>query len=295
MSFVCPAPAKINLALHVAPPRGDGLHPLESLVTFADIGDHLRVAAAEELSLAIEGPFAAPLEHDPAENLVLRAAKALAREAGLKAGARLVLHKALPIASGIGGGSADAAAALRVLDRLWGVRAAAADLARIAQGLGADIRVCLAARPALMRGIGEICEPATIPDLWAILVNPGEPAPTGAVYRAFDTMGAGRPFQAGEIAAALAQGELLEALFRCRNDLEAAALQIAPGIGTALAALRQDERVALARMSGSGATVFGLTRTEAQACAVAAALDGRPRWCVRAARLGAIDADPTAG
>ena len=149
-----PAPAKVNLYLHLTGRRDDGYHLLDSLVVFAGIGDTLSAAPAETLSLHVAGPFAAGLAGEP-DNLVLRAARALAAEAGVTAGAHLVLDKHLPVASGIGGGSADAAAALRLLCRLWRLAPQPAALARLAAGLGADVPVCLAGRAARMGGIGE--------------------------------------------------------------------------------------------------------------------------------------------
>lgn len=298
MRLVCPAPAKINLALHVGPPRADGLHPLESLAAFADVGDLLAAEPAEQLSLAVVGPFGAALEADPVENLALRAARALAEAAGAGArGARIVLEKRLPIASGVGGGSADAAATLRLLNRLWDVRASEEDLSGLAARLGADVPVCVACRPALMRGAGEICSPAALPTLHAVLVNPGAPAPTGLVYRQFDAMGGGGAFRAGEIGAGFADADAaIAALSGYRNDLEAAAIAVAPAIARALDLLGRSGRVRLARMSGSGATVFALVEDARAAAALAAEIAGaQPGWWVRATRLGAIDATPQPG
>ena len=168
-----PAPAKVNLYLHLTGRRDDGYHLLDSLVVFAGIGDTLSAAPAETLSLQVTGPFAAGLAGEP-DNLVLRAARALAAAAGVAAGAHLVLDKHLPVASGIGGGSADAAAALRLLCRLWRVTPQPAALARLAAGLGADVPVCLAGHAARMGGIGERLEPAPVlPACGIVLVNPG--------------------------------------------------------------------------------------------------------------------------
>ena len=277
------APAKINLYLHVAAPRADGLHPLDSLVVFAaDVGDWVSARAADALSLTVSGPFAATLADEP-DNLVLRAARALATHAGVAPRAALQLEKHLPIASGIGGGSSDAAAALRVLNRLWKIGASDDDLRRLAASLGADVPACVRAQPVRMRGIGDELTPMTAPDFDAVLVNPRAPAPTRDVYRAFDAA-------AGNGAFADSGAATRDWLARQRNDLTDAAIQVAPAIADALSALRAAAPSALARLSGSGATCFALAsdRAEAEATArnIAAA---HPDWWVRTARLGAVD------
>ncbi len=178
------APAKVNLFLHVLGRRADGYHVLDSLAVFAGAADQLRVTPAATLSLELAGAFGAALAAEP-DNLVLRAARALAAAGGIAPTGRLRLEKALPVASGIGGGSADAAAALRLLSRWWGLAAGAADLAAIASGLGADVPVCLAGRPARMGGVGEVLSPAPcLPRCGLVLVNPGVPVATAAVFRA---------------------------------------------------------------------------------------------------------------
>ena len=167
------ARAKINLHLHVVGRRPDGYHLLDSLAVFAGAADVLTAEPAGTLSLAVTGPFAAGLDNE-ADNLVLRAARALAIHADVPPAGRLVLEKNLPVASGIGGGSADAAAALRLLDRFWGIGAGHGTLAAIAGGLGADVPVCVASQPALMSGIGEILAPAPrLPEVGIVLANPG--------------------------------------------------------------------------------------------------------------------------
>ena len=175
------APAKINLHLHVVGRRQDGYHLLDSLVVFAGVGDWLEVSPAADLSLTLAGPFAAGLAAEP-DNLVLRAARGLAELAGIRPSGALRLEKNLPVASGIGGGSADAAAALRLLCRFWAI---SPDLTRLAQSLGADVPVCLLGRPALMSGTGEVLAPAPpVPDAGLVLVNPGIAVATPAVFRA---------------------------------------------------------------------------------------------------------------
>jgi 4-diphosphocytidyl-2-C-methyl-D-erythritol kinase len=271
-----PAWAKVNLYLHVVGRRADGYHLLDSLAVFPAIGDTLLATPADALSLALAGPFGGALGSEP-ENLVLRAGRALAAAAGVTAGAGLVLHKHLPIASGIGGGSADAAAALRLLARLWRVALPAPELARIAAGLGADVPVCLAQRPARMGGIGEVLAPApALPACGMVLVNPGVAVATPAVFRA---RAGGFSPQAALPAGFNGLDDLVAFLGGTGNDLEAPALTLAPVIGDVLAALRALPGCALARMSGSGATCFALFASAAAAERAAAALRPSGWWC----------------
>ena len=268
------APAKVNLFLHVLGRRADGYHVLDSLAVFAGAADQLRVTPAATLSLELAGAFGAALAAEP-DNLVLRAARALAAAGGIAPTGRLRLEKALPVASGIGGGSADAAAALRLLSRWWGLAAGAADLAAIASGLGADVPVCLAGRPARMGGVGEVLSPAPcLPRCGLVLVNPGVPVATAAVFRA-RTGAFSAPAVLAETwadAAAMAAD-----LARCRNDLEAPARALCPAIDTVLEVLASAPGCLLARMSGSGATCFGIFPGPAEAEAAAATL-ARPGW-----------------
>lgn len=269
-----PAPAKVNLFLHVTGRRADGYHLLESLAVFPPVGDRLGVTPADGLSLVVAGTFAAGLA-DEADNLVLRAARALAAAAGIVPTGRLTLDKRLPVASGIGGGSADAAAALRLLRRFW--RLPPIDLAPIAAGLGADVPVCLGARAARMQGIGERLDPApTLPRFGLVLVNPGGAVATAAVFRA-RTGGFSAPARlppSWPDAVAMAAD-----LARLGNDLEAPARALHPPIGAALAALNAAPGRLLARMSGSGATCFALF-ADARAARAAAAGLARPGWWV---------------
>ena len=270
------APAKVNLALHVLGRRADGYHLLDSLVVFAEVGDTLRAGAADGLSLAVAGAFAPALAAD-GENLVLRAARALAAAGGIAPRARLALRKQLPVASGIGGGSADAAAALRLLSRLWRLDLPAAELSALALTLGADVPVCLAGRPARMTGVGEVLDAAPrLPACGIVLVNPGVAVATPSVFRV-RTGDFSPPLdlpQRWQDAAALAA-----TLSACRNDLQAPAISLAPAIADVLAALRATENNLLARMSGSGATCFALFATAADAEAAAVAV-ARPGWWV---------------
>jgi 4-diphosphocytidyl-2-C-methyl-D-erythritol kinase len=272
------AHAKVNLHLHVLGRREDGYHLLDSLVVFAAAADTLIAEPDGALSLAVEGPFAAALAGE-ADNLALRAARALAASAGVARGARLRLVKRLPVAAGIGGGSADAAAALRALDRLWGLDLGPDRLAAIAARLGADVPVCLAARPARLGGIGERIDPAPdLPPFGLVLANPGVPVATAAVFAAragaFDAPAA-LP-EAWPDAATLARDLAL-----CRNALEPAAIALCPVIAEVLAALRALPGARLARLSGSGATCFALFDDEATAAAAAELLAAaHPSWWI---------------
>lgn len=283
------ARAKVNLYLHVVGRRTDGYHLLDSLVVFADLGDELLAApaAAGTLSLEIEGAFAAGLSAGE-DNLVLRAARALAAALAARGcaagGARLTLIKNLPVASGIGGGSADAAAALIALSRLWRAPAGAIDLAAIGLSLGADLPVCLAGGPRFVGGIGERLDPVpTLPAAALLLANPGLAVSTPAVFKtrqgAFSAPA--RWTDALPDAAALA-----ERLARCRNDLEAPAMAIAPVIGEVLMALERLPGALLMRMSGSGATCFALFAELGHAEMAAARLRReRPGWWVGASPM----------
>jgi 4-diphosphocytidyl-2-C-methyl-D-erythritol kinase len=281
------ARAKINLYLHVVGRRADGYHLLDSLVVFADIGDKLRLEPSEGFSLTIDGPFGAGLSAGD-DNLVLRAARALAAalaEKGLKAGgAALRLTKHLPVASGIGGGSADAAAALIGLARLWRIPEGTVDLARIGLSLGADLPVCLAGRPCFMGGIGEALDAAPpLPPASLLLANPGVAVSTPAVFKARSGPFSPPARWSDPLSSLAALAARLE---RCRNDLEAPAIAIEPVIGEALASLRKLPGLSIARMSGSGATCFGLFDDLAAAREAAARLQATyPSWWVALAPM----------
>ena len=270
------APAKVNLYLHVTGRRTDGYHLLDSLVTFAEIGDVLSVASAETLSLRVTGPFAAALAGEP-DNLVLRAARALAMEAGMPCGASLVLEKNLPVASGIGGGSTDAAAALRLLCRLWGLHLQPEALRPLAVGLGADVPVCLHSRTARMSGIGERLEPGpALPPCGIVLVNPGLAVATGDVFRARRGSWSAPAVLPDRWIDAAAMAADLRNL---HNDLEAAAAAVCPSIGDVLSALAAAPGCLLARMSGSGATCFGLFPDSVSARLALGSLQRPDWWC----------------
>ncbi len=283
------APAKINLFLHVAALGEDGFHPLCSLMTFADVGDRLSISAADHPGFEIDGPFAAGLAFDPDSNLVMRAARALlARAGGPHPPFRLLLTKALPLAAGLGGGSSDAGAALRLVRGALQLPVSDYALMAIAAELGADGAACFAARPMMAEGRGECLSPAPqTPPLDAVLVNAGAPCPTGAVYRAYDAIGVGtadRPpmpdrFENAEDAAAF--------LSFCRNDLEAPAASLVPEVAETLALLRGEPETLLARLSGSGATCFALCAGDIEAEGLAARVSSlRPDWWVKCCRLG---------
>lgn len=275
-----PAPAKINLALHVRRRRPDGYHDLESLFAFTAFGDTLSAAPAAELSLSVRGPMAGALAGEADDdNLVLRAARALADAAGGAAGAALVLDKRIPVQAGLGGGSADAAAALRLLCRLWGVHPAAVDLPAIAARLGADVPACLVSRTLRGEGRGErlaAVDGEALRGTPVLLVNPGVAVPTGPVFAAWDAADRG----------ALGEDVALAALAAARNDLEPPARRLAPVIGSVLDSLGAAPGVRLARMSGSGATCFalfdGVPECRNAAAAIAAS---RPGWWVEATQL----------
>lgn len=281
------APAKVNLFLHVGRAQADGRHPLDSLVMFAaDLGDWVSAAPASDLSLEISGPFAAALIDEP-DNLILRAARALAEAAGLTPLAALQLDKHLPVASGIGGGSADAAATLWALNELWGLHATLEDLTPIAASLGADVPACLQARTLRMSGTGEQVRAADGAPLIAILVNPGAPLSTGAVYQAFDAADSGGGAEAPRVLPAAAPA-LIMALAGLRNDLEGPACSLSPDVAAVLAALKAAAPNALVRMSGSGATCFALFADETHATRVMATLhDSHRHWWIAGCRLGA--------
>ena len=270
------APAKINLYLHLTGRRDDGYHLLDSLVAFAEIGDVLRAEPAETLSLRVAGPFAGGLAAEP-DNLILRAARALATEVGVPPGAHLVLEKHLPVASGIGGGSADAAAALRLLCRLWGLSPDRAVLARLAGKLGADVPACLFGRTCRMGGIGEQLEPApTLPESGIALVNPGIAVATADVFR----MRRGTWSSRAALPAGWADSAAMAAdLGQLRNDLEPAAVTLRPVIADVLAALAAAPGCMLARMSGSGATCFGLFPDREMAGRAVSEMRETGWWC----------------
>lgn len=274
------APAKINLFLHVTGRRPDGYHELDSLIAFAEIGDRIQVRAADHLSLHIEGPFSEFLSDDDDNNLVMQAARLLAAEGGIPDAAAITLTKSLPVASGIGGGSADAAATLQALNNLWNCGLDGAELARLGLTLGADVPVCLFGAVARVRGIGDRIEAVPeLPEMGLVLVNPGVPVSTAGVFADRD---GGFSGDAGIIGPWSDVDALVGTLKRVGNDLEASARSIAPVIDDVLNSLRGSEDCLLARLSGSGATCFGLYPDRAEAAQAAGQIKLlHPKWWVQ--------------
>jgi len=280
------APAKVNLFLHVGPVSEDGYHPLASLVAFANLGDGLTVEPAERLSLTLTGPFGQGLG-DGGDNLILKALRALgAATAAGDPPLAVTLDKQLPIAAGLGGGSSDAGAALKAAREVLGLSLDDASLADIAASVGADGPMCLHARAVWAEGRGDrlTFEPR-LPPLSAVLINPGAPSPTGAVYRAHDTgraTTADHPGPPGD----WTLSTVIDWLAVQRNDLEAPAVTLEPAIGVVLSEAARLPGVRLARMSGSGATVLALFDTAETAADAARGLSlVRPDWWVRATTL----------
>jgi 4-diphosphocytidyl-2-C-methyl-D-erythritol kinase len=283
------APAKINLCLHVGEKRADGYHDLESLVAFAGLGDEIVLAPGEDISLQLDGPFGSALAADES-NLALRAARLLAESAHARAGARIRLTKNIPVAAGLGGGSADAAAVLRGLVRLWNLPLDRSIRREIAAVIGADVPVCIDSAAAWMEGRGERVTPLpALPSLWLLLANPRVAVPTAQVFamlRERRGLGMQCPLTAFEDACAV-----VHFLRSTTNDLEAPALAFAPVIGDVLEEMRRLPGVPLARMSGSGATCFGLFAEE-QLCseATAALRQRRPEWWIESTTLASAGA-----
>ncbi len=272
------ARAKVNLTLHVGPAREDGYHPVHSLVVFADIADELYFEPAEKFSLKSKGPFAKDLP-PPADNLILELTKAMAKFNEVPTRLAFTLTKKIPVASGLGGGSADAAAALRLQARAnftsWDEHAESFAV------FGADIPVCFLSRTAIMQGIGEEIMPFPgLGQLPAILVNPGVGLATADVFGMFDLVGASSPFS-------LSMGSLLDMAKDGRNDLQPIAIRLEPVIGEVLDVIAEKDGCQLARMSGSGATCFGLFPSMAKAkAAVRAIKKAHKDWWVVATLLG---------
>ena len=259
--------AKLNLALHVRGRLPDGRHELETIFAFCEDGDELVVQSADDLSLKILGPFAAALTPDD-DNLILVAARALQEKWGGRAGAAFRLDKRLPVAAGIGGGSADAAAALRLLTQLWNLPPTLA--AAVAPEIGADVPACLVSQTSLGEGAGDELTAIDLPDLSetpVLLVNPGIALSTGQVFDRWEGIDEGP----------------LEDWREGRNDLEAAATTLVPQIADVLTFLKSQAGAIIARMSGSGATCFALFETEEQRDTAARACPGH--WWKMATRL----------
>jgi 4-diphosphocytidyl-2-C-methyl-D-erythritol kinase len=284
--------AKVNLTLRVVGRRVDGYHELESVVAFADCADRLSLSPGSTLDLTMSGPLAEACG-ETADNLVLKAAHLLGdRVPGLKTG-HFTLDKVLPVAAGIGGGSADAAAALRLLAQANGLTVGDARLIEVAQLTGADVPVCLGSRACVMTGVGDALLPLSLPELPCVLVNPRVPVATRDVFNALGLRNGELLVGAADVIRAMAwpeQGasvdDWVEVLAASSNDLEAPAMRLQPVIGEVIAALNATDGAWLARMSGSGATCFAIfeTAAEAQAAAQKLQLD-HPQWWVHAGVL----------
>ncbi len=280
------APAKVNLTLHVLGRRPDGYHEIESLVAFADVGDRLTFTPGDTLALEVSGPTA-QAAGEGGDNLVLKAARALAeRVPGLRLG-HFTLEKLLPVAAGLGGGSSDAAAALRLLARANGLSINDERIHDAARVTGADVPVCLDPKARMMRGIGEVLsDPFSLPELNAVLVNPGVAVPTKDVFAALAAPPLTAPvhddfFEINTDAAAL-----VSILAARRNDLEIPAIKIQTVIADVLKALAASPDCLLTRMSGSGATCFALFGSAGAAQDVAQRIEAdHPGWWVRATRF----------
>jgi 4-diphosphocytidyl-2-C-methyl-D-erythritol kinase len=277
------ARAKVNLYLHITGRRADGYHLLDSLIVFADAGDEIALARADRLSMTIDGPFAAGLGAGT-DNLVLRAAQALQEVTNTRSGAAIRLTKNLPVASGIGGGSADAAATLDGLCALWDVAPGRAALLQIAARLGADVPVCLDGMASFVGGIGEELAPARgLPPAWLLLANPKVATPTPAVFKARQGPFS-KPARWSEPPRDFT--EFSARLRSSANDLTEAAISVTPAIRDVLVALAALPGCVLARLSGSGATCFGLFADEGGARAAEGKLrSARPDWWVTAAAM----------
>jgi len=280
------APAKINLALHVTGQRDDGYHLLDSLVTFTEVGDQLSFQAGHSISLLESGPFSEQLMSGAGNNLVLRAADALSRyfeRQGQPApAAAITLEKFLPVASGMGGGSADAAATLLGLNAKALSAVDKTALSEIALSLGADVPMCLESVPARVTGIGETIEPVSLPSFPMVLANPDIQVPTPAVFFGL-TEKQNPPMD--ELPVETDAGGWINWLCDQRNDLQAPAQDIAPAIGVCLSALESTADCQLARMSGSGATCFGLYPTQEAAEVAATGISASyPDWWVVSTR-----------
>ncbi len=249
------APAKINLYLQVIGRRSDGYHLLDSLVAFTEKCDCLTATLADSLTLQVTGPFSGSLSEGQDDNLILRAARSLQNRFDIKKGAAVTLQKNLPISAGVGGGSADAAAILRILSELWQIKLDDSELSRIGLSIGADIPVCISGIPSRMSGIGETVVPVdALPNCAIVLINSGEAVPTSSVFAAHDgTFSTSKAWKAPSNF-----DELVSFLKLQANDLADAARLVLPQISDVLGELRISDGCELARLSGSGGTCFGL-------------------------------------
>ncbi len=273
-AIIEPAPAKLNLFLHITGKRPDGYHLLDSMVVFTEFGDTLEIHPADDVTLDITGPFAAGLTPD---NSVMKAATLLQKQSGGKKGARMVLHKRIPVAAGLGGGSADAAAALRGLSKLWNISLPQNTLNALALSLGSDVPVCLTGEPALMRGVGE--EIHSLPltaKAWVVMANPLLPLETADVFRNFK----GEFTALCDMPPRIASFDALQKFIApTHNALEKTSIRLMPQIADMLGWLRSLNDCRLARMAGSGATCFALFDDAAKSEAALKKIRADfPRW-----------------
>lgn len=278
------AKAKINLDLLITGKREDGYHLLDSLVVFADYGDEIILSPADELTLEVCGPFSKSLKADD-NNLALKAARMMKEHFSYAGGAKITLIKKLPVSSGIGGGSADAAATIRGMMEIMNIEGHTSELESMALSLGADVPVCLQSQNIRMRGIGERFEPFDFDSpLHLLLVNPGVSVSTAEIFQKRSARKA--PFSQDRALPEKVKNlsQIVEILSESANDLEQEACLAAPEIKTVLTALKSNENCLLARMSGSGATCFGLYEKRAEAEAIGHALQqAHPQWWVQSA------------
>ena len=282
------APAKVNLTLKVLGKRTDGYHELMSLVVFADEGDRLELVPGEKISLTLEGPFAAALEGE--DNLVLKTVHLLAEHCPSMCAGAFKLDKRLPVAAGLGGGSADAAAALRLLVKANPGQITAKIISGAARRLGADVTACLDSGAVFMQGRGDELRPVKkLPALPAVLVNPGLQLGAGDVYEALGAKPLEKTSAADTIdrSPVTSVADLVHYIRETGNDLEAAATKLAPAIAEVRAALSATEGCLVAQMSGSGPTCFGLfSRGETAGAAARTLAESHPDWWVLATELG---------
>ncbi|GGF69253.1 4-diphosphocytidyl-2-C-methyl-D-erythritol kinase [Terasakiella brassicae] len=283
MSITQQAYAKVNLYLHVCGRRENGYHELDSLIVFAQTGDLLHVEAADRLSLDVVGPMASYIDVSGPDNLVMKAALGLQKLCKTDLGAQITLDKRLPVAAGIGGGSGDAAATLKALCQLWQVFPDPLGLEELALSLGADVPICMKAHANHVGGIGEVITPLPpIPDCWMVLANPMIALSTPSVFKART----GGFTDAAPMGGEYTFATFIKALKERTNDLMAPAVQIAPEIANVLQALSVQPECALTRMSGSGATCFGLFECEKDAQAAEKALQKcYPKWWVSCGKI----------
>ncbi|MDX5594642.1 4-(cytidine 5'-diphospho)-2-C-methyl-D-erythritol kinase [Pseudovibrio sp. SPO723] len=277
------ARAKVNLALHVTGQREDGYHTLDSLVVFPAYGDEITLRPADDMTLSISGPYAEPLNTDRSTNLVMKAAWLMSESVPGARSAHIQLTKRLPVAAGIGGGSADAAATLRALGRLWDVHPSSHNLEKLALRLGADVPMCFGENPSRVRGIGEQIEKlSAVPKGALVLVNPGIELSTPSVFQALENkQNSPLPTLPDKWSG---PQEFASWLRACRNDLQAPATSLVPQIGDVLSLLDAQTETLLSRMSGSGPTCFALCATLGEAQAVAKRIkENRPDWWVQSA------------